>query len=75
MATSLEEKTISSLYWGCADSFRLLFEHLKKDGDVPEKLSGTVGQLRVWAENVGAHRSDSIGLIISLGKLRVLRVM
>lgn len=56
MASNLDEKTISELYWECVDSFQRLFEYLQKNGDIPDKLRGAVGQLRVWAENVGAHR-------------------
>jgi hypothetical protein len=62
MASGTEEKQISDLYWECIDTFRLLFKHLQKNGEngeIPEKLSGAPGQLRVWAENVGAHRRDS----------------
>jgi hypothetical protein len=49
---------ISTLYWKTVDSFRLLFEYLAKNGEIPDNLRGAVGQLRVWAENVGAHRTS-----------------
>jgi hypothetical protein len=57
-----EEKLISDIYWRCVDSFRLLFGYLQTKGDIPDKLRGTVGQLRVWAENVGAHRRHAASL-------------
>jgi hypothetical protein len=36
----------------------LLFEYLAKNGEIPDNLRGAVRQLRVWAENVGAHRTS-----------------
>jgi hypothetical protein len=58
-----KEKLISDIYWRCVDSFRLRFEYLqKKDDTIPDKLRGAVGQLRVWAENVGAHRCHGASL-------------
>jgi hypothetical protein len=62
-ASAPKEKLISDIYWGCVDSFRLLFEYLqKKKSDIPDELRGAVGQLRVWAENVGAHRRNGASL-------------
>jgi hypothetical protein len=53
-------------YWRCTEnrrffstSFRLLFEYLAENNAIPDKLRGVVGQLRVWAENVGAHHTSS----------------
>lgn len=36
---------------------RPFFVHLQKKDGVPDKPQSAVGQLRIWAENVGAHRS------------------
>lgn len=62
MASAPNEKLISTHYWECITSFQLLFDYLNKNGEVPEKLLGAVGQLRVWAENLAAHRRGSISL-------------
>jgi hypothetical protein len=62
MASSAIQGSIFSLYWGCVNSLRDLFVHLQKKDGVPDKLQSAVGQLRVWAENVSAHRSGSQSL-------------
>lgn len=62
-STNLDEQRISALYWKTVDSFRLLFEYLAKNNEIPDKLRGAVGQLRVLAENVSAHHtSGSVSL-------------
>lgn len=42
--------------------FRQAFRVSQEGWDLPEKLHGAIGQLRVWAENVGAHRHGSLSL-------------
>ncbi|CCX16801.1 Similar to Nephrocystin-3; acc. no. Q7Z494, partial [Pyronema omphalodes CBS 100304] len=62
MASRQDTRLISALYWKCVSSFLLLVDHLKKNGEVPEKLRGAIGQFRVWAENAGAHRQGKMSL-------------
>ncbi|KAI5784229.1 hypothetical protein FPQ18DRAFT_310157 [Pyronema domesticum] len=55
--------TVVSLYWSVIDSFKLLFDYYKDNAtDIPSTLSDEHGRLRVWPENVGAHRQGLMSL-------------
>jgi hypothetical protein len=59
-----DQVTVASLYWNVIDSFKLLFDYYKGNAstDIPSTLSDEHGRLRVWAENVGAHRQGLMSL-------------
>ncbi|CCX34318.1 Similar to Serine/threonine-protein phosphatase 6 regulatory ankyrin repeat subunit A; acc. no. Q505D1, partial [Pyronema omphalodes CBS 100304] len=59
-----DQVTVASLYWNVIGSFKLLFDYYKGNAstDIPSTLSDEHGRLRVWAENVGAHRQGPMSL-------------
>jgi hypothetical protein len=58
-----DQVTFASLYWSVIDSFKILFDYYKDNAtDIPSTLSDEHGRLRVWAENVGAHREGLMPL-------------
>jgi hypothetical protein len=55
--------TIHALYWEAIASFQQLFHFFDNSTeDVPDTLADDFGRLKVWAENVGAHRRGNLGL-------------
>jgi hypothetical protein len=54
--------TIAALYWESVASFNRLFDHFKGSQDPPDTLPDDFGRLKVWAENVAAHRRGVMSL-------------
>jgi hypothetical protein len=55
----LAQIKIHALYWQSISSFQRLLEFFTKTDNVPASLPDDFGRLKVWAENVGAHRRGS----------------
>ncbi|KAI5792247.1 hypothetical protein FPQ18DRAFT_378468 [Pyronema domesticum] len=58
--TELDQITIAALYWESVATFNRLFDHFKEDS--PDTLPNDFGRLKVWAENVAAHRRGFMSL-------------
>lgn len=52
----LNQITIAALYWEAVASCRRLFNFFGESPESPTSLADDFGRLKVWAENVGAHR-------------------
>jgi hypothetical protein len=60
---ALDQITIAALYWESVAAFNRLFDHFKTASqDPPDTLPDDFGRLRVWAENVAAHRRGFMSL-------------
>lgn len=59
---SLAEIKIFALYWQSIASFHRLLDHFAEPADLPATLPDDFGRLKVWAENVGAHRRGKTSL-------------
>jgi hypothetical protein len=58
----LDQKSIVELYWQANTSFCQLLDSYEEPPDAPVKLSDSYGRLKVWAENVAAHRRGKSSL-------------
>jgi hypothetical protein len=50
------------LYWLANTSFHQLLNSYEEPPDAPVKLADSYGRLKVWAENVAAHRRGKVSL-------------
>jgi hypothetical protein len=57
---ALDQITIAALYWESVATFNRLFDNFKEDS--PDTLPDDFGRLKVWAENVAAHRRGFMSL-------------
>jgi hypothetical protein len=73
----LDQITIAALYWEAVATFGRLFEFYAKstEQDTPATLTDSFGRLKVWAENVGAHRRGTMGLDHRLREASSIKVM
>jgi hypothetical protein len=60
--SELDQKSIMELYWLANTSFRQLLNSYEEPPDAPVKLADSYGRLKVWAENVAAHRRGKVSL-------------
>jgi hypothetical protein len=60
---ALDQIAIAALYWESVAAFNRLFDHFKTASQDPlDTLPDDFGRLRVWAENVAAHRHGFMSL-------------
>jgi hypothetical protein len=59
-----DQAKIGALYWAAVKSFYKLFDHFSQTEDKPASntLNDDFGRLKVWAENVAAHRRGKMSL-------------
>jgi hypothetical protein len=59
---ALDHITITALYWESIKSFNRLLDFLGSSKDAASTLPDDFGRLKVWAENVAAHRNGTLSL-------------